>query len=66
MNQEQAEKKLNSEPPLMYLIRGIRVEDGAFFTDVAAGFNREDISREAKKFIFFKLYKLEIDKNQNL
>ena len=66
MTQEQAEKKLNEEPKLEYAIRGIKVEDGQFYLDAALGLSRDDISKEAKKFVSYKLYRLEIDKNQNL
>ena len=66
MTQEQAEKKLNSEPPLVYAIRGMKTEDGVFYLDAALAFTREDISKEAKSFVKYRLYKLEVDKNQNL
>jgi len=66
MTQEQAEQKLNQEPPLQYAIRGMVAEDGNFKLDCALAHSREDISNEAKKFISYKLYRLEIDKNQNL
>jgi hypothetical protein len=66
MTQELAEQKLNNEPPLVYFIRGMVVEDGSFKLDAAAAHSREDISREAKKFVKYNLYRLEIDKNQNL
>ena len=66
MTQEQAEQKLNQEPPLQYAIRGMKVSDGAFYLDAALAFTREDISKEAKTFVKYTLYDLSKSKNQNL
>ena len=66
MTQEQSEKLINNEPPLQFLIRGIRVSDGNFFTDAAVGFSRDDIREESKKYIKYVLYDLTKSKNQNL
>ncbi len=66
MTQEEAERKLNSEPPLVYAIRGMKVSDGVFYLDAAIGLSREDISKEAKTFVKYTLYDLSKSKNQNL
>lgn len=66
MTQEQVEKMINSEPPLQFFIRGIKVSDGNFYTDASAGFTREDIREESKKYIKYVLYDLTKSKNQNL
>jgi len=66
MTQEEAERKLNSEPPLVYAIRGMKVMDGEFFLDAAICYSREDAVKEAKKFTKFTLYDLTKSKNQNL
>ena len=66
MTQEQAEKKLNSEPPLMYAIRGLKIEDGNFYLDAALCFSRDDVREEAVKFVKYTLYDLVKSKNQNL
>ena len=66
MTQEESEKFINSEPPLQFFIRGIRVSDGTFYTDAAVGYSREDIREESKKYIKFVLYDLTKSKNQNL
>ena len=66
MTQEQAEKKLNSEPPLMYAIRGLKIEDGNFFLDAALCFSRDDVRIESEKFTKFVIYDLNKSKNQNL
>ncbi len=66
MTQEQTEKKYNEEKQLQFFIRGIKVSDGDFSLDAAACFDRNDAREESKKFLKFRLYKLELDKNQNL
>lgn len=66
MTQEQAEQKLNQEPPLQYAIRGMKVMDGDFFLDAAICYSREDAVKEAKKFTKYTLYDLAKSKNQNL
>ncbi len=66
MTQEQAEKKLNSEPPLMYAIRGLKIEDGNFYLDAALSFSRDDLREESKKYVKYTIYDLTKSKNQNL
>ena len=66
MKQEEAEKKLDNHPKIEYFIFGITPDDGNFRLDAAACISREDARNESKKFIKFNLYKLELDKNQNL
>ena len=66
MTQEEAERKLNSEPPLVYAIRGMKVLDGSFYLDAALCYSRGDIREESKKYIKYVLYDLKKSLNQNL
>ncbi len=66
MTQEEAERKLNSEPPLVYAIRGMKVSDGVFYLDAALSYSRDDVREESKKYVRFVIYDLVKSKNQNL
>jgi hypothetical protein len=66
MTQEQAEQKLNAEPPLQYAIRGMKVSDGSFYLDAALCYSRDDVRAESEKFTKFVIYDLSKSKNQNL
>ena len=66
MTQEEAERKLNSEPPLVYAIRGMKVMDGSFYLDAALCYTRDDVREESKNYVKFIIYDLIKSKNQNL
>jgi hypothetical protein len=66
MKLEEADSKLNNHPPVQFLLHGYRVEDGIYRMDAVGCVDRNDAARESKKFVKYFLYRLEIDKNQNL
>jgi len=66
MTQEVAEKKLNTQPDIKYLLVGLITEDGSFRLDCCACFSREDARKESQRFMKYVLMDVTKSKNQNL